>query len=126
VVRLSEEAHVPIRLGGLTFPRPAQHDLRRTPYGPITVCWRDLQELAAELDAADVRCGRKAENWVVRLAAAELFTTSGAGLKDRRAPFGPVRPPDRAAWLGQDHADHAVMRSPVATRPAIGGVLHRH
>ena len=42
-----------LRLNGLRFPAPAQHDLSRRPAGPITVPWTELAPLAVEMDEAD-------------------------------------------------------------------------
>jgi hypothetical protein len=74
------ERRVRLRLHGLTFPHPEQHDLRRQPAGPITVHWSELEALAAELDAADAGAGRSSENWTGRLANTRLQVTTGTGL----------------------------------------------
>jgi hypothetical protein len=47
VAQLDPERRVPLRLHGLTFPRPEQHDLERRPVGPITG-----RTVARELDRA--------------------------------------------------------------------------
>ncbi len=80
VAELDAERRMRLRLRGLTFPRPEQHDLRRQPMGPITVHWSELEALPAELDAADAGAGRSSENWTGRLAKTRLQVTTGTGL----------------------------------------------
>lgn len=73
---------VPIRLGGLTFPRPEQHDLGRRPRGPIRVRRAELGALAGELDAADAAAGRPSLDWAGRLANAIIRVPTGSGLRE--------------------------------------------
>ncbi|HZC07428.1 MAG TPA: hypothetical protein VE338_17470, partial [Ktedonobacterales bacterium] len=70
VAVLQREREIPIRLGGLTFPPPRQHDLaaRERPRATIHVTRAELLALARELDAEDRAAGRSSLAWETRLA----------------------------------------------------------
>lgn len=82
VVELDKDTRIPIRLRGLQFPEIQQHDLARRPKGPIQVCFNDLEKLAEELDAEDVRQDRPSQFWVTRINLIRLQHTTGSGLDD--------------------------------------------
>jgi len=71
VVRLREEGsplNIPLRLGGLTPPLPAQHNLRRSPVKELIVSISDLRAMAQFMDGQDKTAQRfPREEWANRL-----------------------------------------------------------
>lgn len=81
-VRLAADRRVRLRLNGLHFPPPEQHNLTRRPVGPITVRWGDLRDLADELEKADHDARRRTGRWRMPVDNAILYRTGGAGLQE--------------------------------------------
>lgn len=82
IVQLNKDVRVPIRLRGLQFPAIQRHDHARRPRGPLKIRFRDLENLAEELDALDAKLGRAPQFWVIRVQLIRLQHTTGAGLDD--------------------------------------------
>jgi hypothetical protein len=82
IAHLGAGREVRLRLNGLQFPEPEQHDLARRPVAEIVVSWKELCALADELDDADRTARRNPEGWRKRLDNAVLQVSAATGLRD--------------------------------------------
>jgi hypothetical protein len=83
VAVLQRDTAVPIRLGGLSFPLPRQHDLavRERPRATLHITRAELLTLARELDAEDRANGNSSLAWEAILAGMDLQATTPDGLQ---------------------------------------------
>jgi pPIWI RE three-gene island domain Z len=80
--RLAADRRIRLRLNGLQFRPPEQHNLDRRPVGRITVHWDELRALADDLEKTDREAGRRTGRWRRPLENAILYRTGGLGLRE--------------------------------------------